>query len=199
MIVKTTEEEAKLLTVSLSRLRGRTNEEMLAALIEELTQHFALDEIAIHAGFERNELDHLLAGMHPDTVIESPVTDDEFDVQRSLDGIKEPETRYGDIWQLGRHYLMCGDTTNVSDVNALMMGIKAALVVTDPPYNVAVVSDSERLAADGREKILNDDMPDDEFRGFLDRVFRSYKMVMKEKAAIYVFHPSSINGNLKPQ
>lgn len=63
--------------------------------------------------------------------------------------LKEPETRRGDVWQIGQHRLVCGDATDQEDVALLMDGAKAALVVTDPPYNVAVESDSERLAADG--------------------------------------------------
>lgn len=61
---------------------------------------------------------------------------------------------------------MCGDSTSHEDVGCLMGGELAALVVTDPPYNVAVESDSSRLAADGRETIKNDDMPVEEFMGF---------------------------------
>jgi len=76
-------------------------------------------------------------------------------------------------------------------------GAKAALVVTDPPYNVAVESDSERLAADGRDKILNVNMPVEEFAGFLHAVFERYVSIIATKAAIYVFHPSSCQGQFE--
>jgi DNA modification methylase len=122
--------------------------------------------------------------------VEEPVQDDGFDVKKALDEIKEPETRYGDVWRLGRHVLMCGDSTNKQDVLRLMDGQQAALVVTDPPYNVAFESDSAELAADGRESIMNDDMPLEQFVAFLDAVFANYSAIMDPKAAIYVFHPS---------
>lgn len=191
VIVETNQEEAKLLTVSLSNLRGRTNEELLSSLLEELSASFTLEEIGAEAGFLPDELNGLLDGFAADTQIETLVQEDDFDVQRALDEIQEPETRRGDVWQLGRHILMCGDATDPDDVARLMNGAAAALVVTDPPYNVAVESDSVRLAADGRGKIMNDDMPAEEFVGFLHAVFGRYASVMAATAAIYVFHPSS--------
>jgi ParB/RepB/Spo0J family partition protein len=191
VIVESSEEESKLLTVSLSRLRGTTNQELLTSLLQELSTHFSLDEIAIHAGFQTDELTQLLEGLQPDSEMDATVEDDEFDVQGALDRIQEPETHYGEVWRLGRHLLICGDATKPADVQKLMRGAKADLVVTDPPYNVAVESVSERLAADGRDKIMNDDMDDEEFKGFLNHVFANYADHMADKAAIYVFHASS--------
>ena len=85
---------------------------------------------------------------------------------------------------------MCGDFTSLDDVQTLMAGTKADLVVTDPPYNVAFQSDSAELSADGRESIMNDDMPLEQFEEFLRKVFSSYTAIVDRKAAIYVFHPS---------
>jgi ParB/RepB/Spo0J family partition protein len=191
VIVESSDEEAKLLTISLSHLRGRTNEEILSALIEELSQHFTLDDISAATGYLPDELTNLLAGLPSDFEIDTPVVEDEFDVQRALDEIKEPETKFGDVWQLGKHILVCGDATSISDVQKLMDGKKAALVVTDPPYNVAVESDSVRLNADGRGKIMNDDMSDEEFKGFLNVIFENYAEIMDPRAGIYVFHGSA--------
>jgi DNA modification methylase len=72
-----------------------------------------------------------------------------------------------------------------------MDGKQASLIVTDPPYNVAVESDSERLAVDSRDKIMNDDMPAEEFAGFLHAIFERYVGIIALSAAVYVFHPSS--------
>ncbi|WLR50045.1 DNA methyltransferase [Bacillus tianshenii] len=191
VIVETTDEEAKLLNISLSHLRGQTNEEMLSALLEELTAHFSLDEISVQTGYQKDELDQLLNGLETDTEIEEPVEEDEFDVQEALDEIQEAETQYGDVWKLGRHLLVCGDATKLSDVKQLMRGDKANLIVTDPPYNVAVESESKELNSSGRGKIQNDDMSDEEFNDFLKAVFENYKSIMDTKAAIYVFHGSS--------
>lgn len=191
VVVETSQEEAKLLTVSLSNLRGRTNEELLSSLLEELSATFTLEEIGAEAGFLPDELDSLISGLAADTELENSVQEDDFNVQRALDEIQEPETHRGDVWKLGRHTLMCGDATDQHDVARLMDGAAAALIVTDPPYNVAVESDSARLAADGRGKIMNDDMPAEEFAGFLHAVFNRYTSAMAATAAIYVFHPSS--------
>ncbi|WP_305953447.1 site-specific DNA-methyltransferase [Paenibacillus sp. P32E] len=162
----------------------------MAQLLSELQEGEA--DLAL-SGFDPEEIKELITefGGMPDTEIDLPVVEDEFDVNGALDQIKEPETQRGDIWQLGRHILMCGDSTDAEDVAKLMDGVKASLIVTDPPYNVAVQSDSARLAADGRSSIMNDDMPAEEFAGFLHAVFEQYAVAMEPTAAIYVFHPSS--------
>lgn len=103
------------------------------------------------SGFNQEEFEDLIAefGTIPDTVIEATVVEDDFDVQGALDNINESETKRGDIWQLGPHHLMCGDSTREKDVGCLMDGELANLVVTDPPYNCCYrESDSARLAAD---------------------------------------------------
>nr|WP_233167439.1 DNA methyltransferase [Paenibacillus roseus] len=191
VVVESSSEEAKLLTVSLSNLRGKTDEELLASLIEELTATYSLEEISLETGLQFDELAGLLQGVSAYVDIADPVVEDDFDVSKALEQIREPETRRGDVLQLGPHRLVCGDATDPNDVALLMDGDRAALVVTDPPYNVAIESDSERLAADGRSSILNDDMPAEEFAGFLHAVFQQYADIMAPTSAIYVFHPSS--------
>ncbi|MET3504954.1 DNA-methyltransferase [Halalkalibacter oceani] len=133
-------------------------------------------------------MDEILESLPNDTDF---VEEDDFDVEAAVENIKEPETNYGEVWKLGRHLLVCGDATNLGDIQKLMKGDKADLVITDPPYNVAVESDSIKLNKSGRESILNDDMTTEEFDSFLDGVFRSYDYLMKDSAAIYVFHGSS--------
>ena len=95
------------------------------------------------------------------------------------------------LWKLGNHYLLCGDATKAADVEKLLQGKKANLVVTDPPYNVAVKSENKELNESGREKIMNDDMSDEEFNQFLTAVFNNYANAMENDSAIYVFHGSS--------
>ncbi|MED0675805.1 site-specific DNA-methyltransferase [Aneurinibacillus thermoaerophilus] len=187
-VVNLDEAHEKALNIALNKISGRWDEEKLAILLQELAE----SEIGIElTGFDGEELEALLSALPADTEPDEPVIDDEYDVQATLDAIKEPETRYGDVWRLGRHLLVCGDATRLEDVQRLMQGKKANLVVTDPPYNVAVESESERLAADGRESILNDDMSDEDFVVFLNQIFTNYAAIMKPNAAIYIFHPSS--------
>lgn len=185
-VVDLDETREKALNLALNKIQGRWDDEKLAALLEDL-QSSDLD-VSL-TGFDPEEIDSLLKE-YWDLEIVEPVQEDGFDVEEALDAIKEPETKYGDIWRLGRHLLMCGDATRLEDVQRLMDGEKAALVVTDPPYNVAFESVSAELAADGRESILNDDMPLDQFVAFLEAVFANYAAIMDPEAAIYVFHPS---------
>jgi len=96
---------------------------------------------------------------------------------------EQPKSQRGDVWLLGEHRLMCGDSTQADDLAKLMDGDKADLVWTDPPYNVAV---------DGKAgKIMNDDMSKSEFRKFLQAVYARYFENMREGAVIYVAHGES--------
>ncbi|GAA0853552.1 hypothetical protein GCM10008915_74570 [Bifidobacterium pullorum subsp. gallinarum] len=187
-VVDLDDQQERLLNLALNKVSGRWDEGALAWLLQELQESGA--DLSL-SGFDVGEIEDLISSLPEIPEIDIPVVEDDFDVQRALDVIKEPETRRGDVWQLGPHRLVCGDATDPEDVALLMDGAKAALVVTDPPYNVAVVSDSERLAANGHDSIMNDDMPAEEFAGFLHAVFQSYGSIMDQAAAIYVFHPSS--------
>lgn len=187
-VVDLDETQERLLNLALNKVSGRWDDEALARLLDELQAEAA--DLGL-TGFEQDEIEDLISTLPDVPEVETPVVEDDFDVQRALDEIQEPETRRGDVWQLGRHRLVCGDATDADDVALLMEREQAALIVTDPPYNVAVESDSERLAADGRDTILNDDMPTEEFAGFLNSVFERYAGIMAPTAAIYVFHPSS--------
>lgn len=187
-VVDLDDQQERLLNLALNKVSGRWDEEALGRLLDELQESGA--DLYL-SGFEQEEIEDLVSALPEVPDIEDPVVEDDFDVEKALDDIKEPETQRGDVWQLGPHRLVCGDATDPADVARLMEGAKAALVVTDPPYNVAVESDSERLAADGRSSIMNDDMPAEEFAGFLHAVFERYSSIMEATAAIYVFHPSS--------
>lgn len=189
-VVNLDPERERLLNLALNKISGRWDDGALGRLLAELQESGADLELS---GFDFAEVGEIITefGIPPDTELDEPVIEDDFDVQGALDKIKEPETRRGDVWQLGPHLLMCGDSTSEEDVARLMDGAKAALVVTDPPYNVAVESDSARLAADGRNSIMNDDMPAEEFAGFLHAVFQRYAGIMEPSAAVYIFHPSS--------
>jgi site-specific DNA-methyltransferase (adenine-specific) len=91
----------------------------------------------------------------------------------------------GDVWILGRHRIMCGDSTASSDLERLLGGEKADLIFTDPPYNV----DYEGYTED-RLKIAGDRMTPEQFREFLRRVFGSIRVAAKRQASLYICHPS---------
>lgn len=101
----------------------------------------------------------------------------------------EPKSRYGDVYKLGRHRLMCGDSTVLSDVQKLCNGEKIDLLLTDPPYNV----DYEGSAG----KIKNDNMEDSKFRRFLTDAFSNAVSVMKPGAPFYIWHADSEGYNFR--
>lgn len=113
------------------------------------------------------------------------VEEDDYDVSIP----ETPKSKSGDIYQLGNHYLMCGDSTNINDVEKLMNGVKADLLITDPPYNV----DYEGTAG----KIANDKMDNDSFRQFLLSAFKNADYAMKQGAAFYIWHADSEGYNFR--
>jgi DNA modification methylase len=94
---------------------------------------------------------------------------------------EEPVTKLGDIWVLGNHRLMCGDSTSIDDVEKLTSGQKVDLLLTDPPYNVAYEGGTGLT-------IKNDDMSDDKFRQFLRDAFVSADSCMKQGASFYIWY-----------
>ena len=116
------------------------------------------------------------------------VVDDEYDKPAP----EVPRAKLGDVWQLGRHRLMCGDSTKPEDVEKLMCGVKADLLLTDPPYNV----DYTGKTADAL-KIQNDKMEDSAFREFLKAAFACALDAMKPGACYYIWHADSEGANFR--
>lgn len=110
-------------------------------------------------------------------------TEIEEDEPPEIDEESEPIAKIGDVWKLGNHHLICGDSTDAETVEKLMDGEKADLYLTDPPYNV----DYEGEAG----KIQNDNMTDEDFSYFLLSAFSSADKVMKKGAAFYIWHADS--------
>lgn len=169
------EDEAKVkaLNIALNKITGAWNEQLLADLIVDLqSQDFNTDL----TGFEPAEIDQLFSKVH-----NKEIKEDDFDVDEEL---KKPTmSKIGDLWLLGRHRLVCGDSLLPETFTILMDGKRANLVVTDPPYNVNV----EETAG----KIKNDNMPDEDFYKFLFTAFVNMEQNMENDASIYVFHADS--------
>ncbi len=115
---------------------------------------------------------------------------------------EEPVTKPGDVWLLGKHRVMCGDSTVIADVERLMDGSKADLLLTDPPYNVAVVGGNHSLSPEERKKqgglvIENDKMSDDDFRQFLRDVYSAADAVIKPGGVFYIWHADSEGYNFR--
>jgi site-specific DNA-methyltransferase (adenine-specific) len=142
---------------------------LLSIELEELkTEGFNLDIL----GFDQKELDAILT---PEIV--EGLTDEDA----VPDAPVEPKTKLGDIYQLGNHRLMCGDSTSIDALEKLMDGQLADQLITDPPYNVAYEG-SNGL------KIQNDNMEDTQFRQFLTDCFISAITHMKPGASFYIWH-----------
>lgn len=138
---------------------------LLALEIEDLKD---LDFDLELTGFELPELEDIMgAGADGGT-------EGQTDPDAVPEAQEEPVSRLGDVWLLGRHRLMCGDSTDAGSVALLMNGSNADLLLTDPPYNV-----SYEGATKDRLTILNDSMDDEKFRSFLADAFKAADTVMK--------------------
>lgn len=114
--------------------------------------------------------------------------EDEFEVELP----SEPKSKLGDIYQLGNNRLMCGDSTVLEDVEKLMGGEQADMLLTDPPYNVNYEGKTK-----DKLKIKNDQMGNDNFRQFLTDAFSNADMVMKPGAVFYIWHADSEGYNFR--
>lgn len=103
-----------------------------------------------------------------------------------VDESKPPATKTGDVWKLGRHRLMCGDSTSAGCVQKLMGGAQADLLLTDPPYGVDYTGKTKAAL-----KIENDAKNDDDFIAFLRNAFEAADFVLKPGAVFYIWHADS--------
>ena len=139
----------------------------LDALAEELE---ALDFDGFDFGFEVSE-----------TVTDDEAQEDDYEVNPPA----QPKSKRGDIYVLGRHRLMCGDSTSADDVQALVGSTQIDMLLTDPPYGV----DYTGKTADAL-KIENDAQTDEDLEIFLSSAFRGADAVMKPGAVFYIWHAS---------
>lgn len=150
---------------------AETDNEQLAELLQDISQ---IEDFDIEAtGYEMEDIDEMINELHPNVIIEDEVPEVP----------DEPITQRGDVWELGRHRLMCGDSTVGDDVGVMMGGALADLVVTDPPYNVDYTGKTEDAL-----KIGNDSMSDSEFYAFLFAAYQQMYDHSVDGAGIYVFH-----------
>lgn len=179
VVVELSPEKEKALNIAMNKINGDWDKEKLALLIADLQgEDF---DISL-TGFDPAEVDDLFKDS-----LKEGIKDDEFDVEEELKN--PPITQSGDVWTLGRHRLVCGDSTKEETFELLMAGRKANLVVTDPPYNV----NYEGQAG----KIKNDNMANDAFYRFLLSVFQNIEENMATDASIYVFHADTEGLNFR--
>lgn len=179
VVVAMDEEKEKALNIALNKISGDWDKDKLALLIADLQ---GADFDVSLTGFEPAEIDALFK----DT-LKDGVKDDDFDVGAEL--AQPTMTKPGDIWTLGRHRLICGDSTKAETYDLLMGSTKANLVITDPPYNV----NYEGSAG----KIKNDNMADEAFYNFLLDAYTQMHSAMADDASIYVFHADTEGLNFR--
>lgn len=138
-------------------------------LDQELAELAEIDFNMSAFGFDEPEAD-------PDAVDECEPEDEAAEEEEAI-------TQRGQIWRLGRHFLMCGDSTDMDDVDWLMAGELADMLLTDPPYNVGYEG-----GTDEHMTILNDKMDDDKFYNFLLSAFKNAMAVMKDGAPFYIWY-----------
>lgn len=172
----------KALNIALNKIQGDWDEDKLEALLQELkSEEFDMNL----TGFDFDEVDEILNDING-------TKEDNFDVDSAYEEIEEAITKPGDIWILGNHRLMCGDSTHKDDIMRLMNNQDADMLLTDPPYNVDYVGKTAEAL-----KIKNDNMDDNQFYEFLKKVFENMYIVTKEGASIYVFHADTEGINFR--
>ena len=179
VVVEMDEDKEKALNIALNKINGEWDKDKLALLIEDLK----VTEFDVTlTGFDPAEIDELFKHS-----LENKIKEDDFDIDGELN--KPAISHAGDVWLLGRHRLVCGDSTKKDTFDTLMDGKAANLVVTDPPYNV----NYEGSAG----KIKNDNMDKDTFYNFLLDAFKNTEQVLAADGSIYIFHADTEGLNFR--
>lgn len=179
VVIEIDKTKEKALNIALNKITGEWNKELLADLIKDLQDS---DFDIGFTGFEPPEIEQLFNSVH-----DKKITEDDFDVDKELE--KPNVAKQGDVWCLGSHRVICGDSTLPETYERLMDGKKANMVLTDPPYNVNV----EETAG----KIKNDNMDSESFYKFLFAAFVNMEQSMESDASIYVFHADTEGLNFR--
>ena len=190
VVVSLDKQREKALNIALNKITGEWDELKLKDLLLDLDLG---DYDITLTGFEQEDLVELVDNL----AVDPEAMDDDFDGEAVLEDIVEPKTKLGDVWKLGRHRLMCGDSTSQEDVATLMKGEMADLIITDPPYNVNYGDKADMLDTylqkghRNNSRIKNDNMDNESFYSFMLQIYQSAYEFMREGAAIYVFHAES--------
>jgi DNA modification methylase len=156
-------EQARLLNLALNRISGDWDQELLARLVSDLDPIESIDLTL--SGFEEDELSKLLKSLDSRERRERAET---FDLDTALEAADQSPacTKTGDLWVLGDHRLLCGDSTDTAAVERLLGGSPAAMCFMDPPYNVAYGDHGGQQQGAKRRRIANDAMPPEQWEAF---------------------------------
>lgn len=166
-------DEEKALNLALNKISGEWNEKLLTSVIRDLKA----TEVIAASGFREEEISRIL-----DSELDEAIDTTDKEVA----DIEIPESKVGEVYELGRHRLICGDATDPSVYDRLLNGEKADMIWTDPPYNVAYKSRGDGLANEGKGSIMNDNMSDSSFNDFIGRVFNNIEKYIKLGGIYYI-------------
>ncbi len=166
----------KALNIALNKISGGWDDDLLSALLKDLSD----------SGFDTSLTGFDMADMSELFDDESEIVEDEIP-EVIEENVKPPFSRIGDIYRLGKHTLMVGDSTDTSHLSALVGKQKVDLYLTDPPYNVAY---EDTLG----QTIANDNMSDNDFETFLSKAFECASTALKQGGSYYIWHAESPNG-----
>ena len=188
--------------VPIIRLDHLTDEERKAYIL-------AHNKLTMNSGFDIDVLNDEL-----DDILNIDMSDFGFDIDFDLEEEKEivedempevpeePKAKLGNIYQLGNHRLMCGDSTSEEDVAKLMDGVKADMVMTDPPYNVDYSSKNEMLNFSDKGSRIQKPIENDKIDNFEKFIYNAYKNMAnntKEGGAFYIWHSEKEDIAFKEQ
>jgi DNA modification methylase len=173
-------EQARLLNLSLNKISGDWDQELLARLLADLAPVEELD-LSL-SGFSEEELKKIL---HQMEVREKKARVESFDLDAAMEAARAaPRAQRGEIWALGDHRLLVGDSCDAGDVSRLFEKTRAAMAFTDPPYNVALGDHGGQQRDKRRRRIQNDALPADEWESFVRRWATA--LITQTDGAIYV-------------
>lgn len=183
--------QEKALNLALNKIQGDWDNEKLATLVEELTKIPDFD-IGL-TGFELPEISEIL-----DRAEEA--REDEFDLEKELNNIGKAVTQKGDLIVLGRHLLLCGDSSNPEDVKRLIGDEKVNLIFADPPYNVNYYGGNRPVPnvrpkkSRDWDRIYNDNLSQAEYEEWLKRVLKNVTPSLAPGAPCYLWNGSAQFG-----
>ena len=168
---KLTEKEYDQYLLSSNRIHGDWDWQALA-------DNFDIETLLV-SGFDDTDLTHIFDDLE--------VEDDEFDVEKELEKIKEPIAKLGDLYELGTHRIICGDSTDPAVIQKLMDGKKAATILQDPPYNIGLSYDKGIGGKGNYGGTVDDAKSDTEYKEFLKSALQNALAVLEKDAHVFTF------------
>lgn len=172
VVLDISKEDEKALNIALNKISGSWDDEKIKALLKDLKDS---DFEMSLTGFDESEINQIL---------KKSLNEDEFNIEESLE--KETISQNGDLWFLGRHRLICGDSTNNLTLDMLMENKKANVIITDPPYGVSY--ESKQVNKNKMQTLKNDDLNDEKLSFLLLESFKNGYNNLTDDGVIYIFH-----------